>query len=110
MAIDAATPKPLTIYMIGLSLAPCAMLVAFMCSRGSAAIDIIVALSTLWMVAVGAMIVISPVPLATWIIGVAFAPAVIGGLALHLKGSRFHHVGEGSEARGVAAQGSARGG
>jgi len=83
MMLDYLTPKELTVYMIAAATAPAVIGTALCYYLKFPKIDFAVISATLWLVAALAIEWISPVPLPSFLIGAALAPALIVGAILH---------------------------
>lgn len=79
MVLDVATPKELTVYMIGAAIAPAATISALLYWLRVPRFDFVVSFATLWMVSGMLIEVITPRPLSPLIAIVAVAPMVIVG-------------------------------
>jgi len=85
MVIDEATPKELTVYMIGAAIAPATALSALLYWLGVPRIDFAVCFSVLWMVSGMVIELISPKPLSPFMIVLAVAPIVIVGSVINYQ-------------------------
>jgi hypothetical protein len=83
MVLDYLTLKELTVYMIAAAIAPAVVGTALSYYLRFPTIDFVLILATLWLVAALTIELISPVPLPSFIIGAALAPALIVGAILH---------------------------
>src|SRR4030081_1038867 len=83
MVLDYLTPKELTVYMIAAATAPAVIGTGLSYYLRFAKIDFVLILATLWLVAARTIEWISPVPLPSFLIGAALAPALIVGAILH---------------------------
>ena len=83
MVIDAVTPRELTVYMIGATIAPAIVILALLYWRRVPRFDLAVAFATLWMAAWIALELISPVPLSLLFLVVAIAPLGIVGAVVN---------------------------
>jgi hypothetical protein len=88
MVLDVATPKELTVYMIGAAIAPAAAISAFMYWLRVPTFDFMVSFATLWMVSGMLIELITPKPLSPLIAIVAVAPVVIVGTVFNLRSWR----------------------
>jgi hypothetical protein len=84
MIIDKATPKELTVYMIGTALAPAAIITAVLYWLKVPRYDFSVCVSMLWLVSIIVIEIITPTPLSWTIAVIAFAPAACVGIATRL--------------------------
>ena len=84
MVLDVATPKELTVYMIGAAIAPAAAISALLYWLRVPRFDFVVSFATLWMVSGMLIEVITPKPLSPLIAIVAIAPMVIVGTVFKL--------------------------
>ena len=85
MIIDKATPKELTVYMIGTALAPAGVITAVLYWLKVPRYDFSVCVSMLWLVSILVIEIITPKPLSWMIAVIAFAPAACVGIASRLK-------------------------
>jgi len=83
MMLDYLTPKELTAYMIAAATAPAVIGTGLCYYLKFPKIDFAVISATLWLVAALTIEWISPVPLPSFLIGAALAPALIVGAILH---------------------------
>lgn len=83
MMLDYLTPKELTVYMIAAATAPAVIGTGLCYYLKFPKIDFAVISATLWLVAALTIEWISPVPLPSFLIGAALAPALIVGAILH---------------------------
>jgi hypothetical protein len=83
MVLDYLTPKELTVYMIAAATAPAVIGTGLSYYLRFPKIDFVLILATLWLVAALTIEWISPVPLPSFLIGAALAPALIVGAILH---------------------------
>jgi hypothetical protein len=88
MVLDVATPKELTVYMIGAAIAPAAVISALLYWFRVPRFDFAVSFSTLWMVSGMLIEVITPKPLSPLIPIVAVAPLVIVGVVFNVHNWR----------------------
>ena len=88
MVIDVATPKELTVYMIGAAIAPATAISALMYWLRVPRIDFAVSFATLWMVSVMLLELITPKPLSPMMPWVAFLPMAIVGTVINVQGWR----------------------
>ena len=88
MVLDVATPKELTVYMIGAAIAPAALISALLYWLRVPRFDFAVSLATLWMVSGMLIELITPTPLSPLIVIVAVAPMVIVGAVFNLHSWR----------------------
>jgi hypothetical protein len=83
MVLDSLTPKELTVYMIAAATAPAVIGTGLAYHlRSLPRIDFVMISATLWLVAALTIEWISPVPLPSFMIGAALAPALIVGAIL----------------------------
>lgn len=85
MVIDAVTPKELSVYMIGATLAPATAVLAVLYWRKVPGLDFAVIFATLWMVSGMVLEIVTPKPLSPWVAGVAVAPLLIVGIVVNLQ-------------------------
>lgn len=85
MVIDALTPKELTVYMIGVTIAPAVVILAVLYWKRVSRFDFAVAFATLWMTTCIVLELISPKPLSLLLIVVAVAPLVIVGAVVNFR-------------------------
>ena len=85
MIIDKATPKELTVYMIGTALAPAGVITAVLYWLKVPRYDFSVCVSMLWLVSILVIEIITPKPLSWMIAVIAFAPAACVGIASRLN-------------------------
>jgi len=85
MVLDVATPKELTVYMIGAAIAPAATISALLYWLRVPRFDFVVSFATLWMVSGMLIEVITPRPLSPLIAIVAVAPMVIVGAVFKVQ-------------------------
>jgi len=83
MVVDILTPKELTVYMIAAATGPAAIGTALCYFLQIPKIDFAMIFASLWLTALMAIEWISPAPLPNFVIGGAFAPALIVGAVLH---------------------------
>ena len=83
MVLDHLTPKELTVYMIAAATAPAVIGTGLCYYLRFPKIDFALISATLWLVAALTIEWISPVPLPSFLIGAALAPALIVGAILH---------------------------
>ena len=83
MVLDYLTPKELTVYMIAAASAPAVIGSGIAYYLRFPRIDFAMIAATLWLVAVLIIEFISPVPLPSFLIAAALAPALIVGAILH---------------------------
>ena len=83
MVLDYLTPKELTVYMIAAATAPAVIGTALSYYLRFPTIDFVLILATLWLIAALTIEWISPVPLPSFMMGAALAPALIVGAILH---------------------------
>jgi len=83
MVLDHLTPKELTVYMIAAATAPAVIGTGLSYYLRFPKIDFALISATLWLVAALTIEWISPVPLPSFLIGAALAPALIVGAILH---------------------------
>jgi hypothetical protein len=69
MVIDALTPKELTVYMIGATMAPAVVILAGLHWKRVSSFDFTVAFATLWMTTWIVLELISPKPLSLLVVG-----------------------------------------
>jgi len=83
MVIDHLTPKELTVYMIGVAIAPAVIGAGLCYYLQFPRIEFAVIFAALWLVAALTIEWISPAPLPNFLIGAALAPPLIIGAVLH---------------------------
>jgi len=88
MVLDVATPKELTVYMIGAAIAPAAAISALLYWLRVPRFDFVVSFAILWMVSGMLIELITPKPLSPLIAIVAVAPMVIVGTVFNLRNWR----------------------
>jgi hypothetical protein len=88
MVIDVATPRELTVYMIGAAIAPAIAITAFLYWLRVPGLDFAVSFATLWLVSGIAIELITPKPLSPLFVIAAFAPMVIVGIVINLQSWR----------------------
>ena len=84
MVIDAVTPKELTVYTIGATIAPATGILAVLYWLKIPRLDFAVIFATLWMVTGMVLEIVTPTPLSFWVAGVAVAPLLITGIVVNL--------------------------
>ena len=85
MVIDAATPKELSVYMIGAAIAPATAISATLYWLRVPRTDFAVIFATLWMISVMVLELITPKPLSPLMVLIAFVPMVIVGIVLNFQ-------------------------
>ena len=85
MVIDAATPKELSVYMIGAAIAPATAISATLYWLRVPRTDFAVIFATLWMISVMVLELITPKPLSPLMVLIAFVPLVIVGIVLNFQ-------------------------
>jgi hypothetical protein len=85
MVIDAVTPKELTVYVIGATIAPAAAILAVLYWLKVPVLDFAVIFATLWMISGMVLEIVTPKPLSPWVAGVAVAPLLIVGIVVNLQ-------------------------
>jgi hypothetical protein len=85
MVLDVITPKDLSVYMIGATLAPPVAVLALLYWKKVPRFDFVVALATLWMVTGIVLELITPTPMSPIAAIVAIAPLVAVGIAVHVR-------------------------
>jgi hypothetical protein len=88
MIIDIATPKELTVYMIGAATAPATVITALLYWLRVPRLDFAVSSTTLWLVSGMVIELITPKPLSPFIALAAFAPMAIVGIVIHFQNWR----------------------
>jgi hypothetical protein len=83
MVLDHLTPKELTVYMIAAATAPAVIGTALSYYLRFPTIDLVSISATLWLIAALTIEWISPVPLPSFMIAAALAPALVVGAILH---------------------------
>jgi hypothetical protein len=83
MVLDHLTPKELTVYMIAAAIAPAVIGTALSYYLRFPTIDLVLISATLWLIAALTLEWVSPVPLPSFMIGAAVAPALVVGAILH---------------------------
>src|SRR6478609_9733343 len=82
MVVDIATPKELTVYMIGAAIAPAIAIAAHLHWLRVPRFDFAVSFATLWLVSGIVIELITPKPLSPLVAFVAVAPMVIVGTVM----------------------------
>ena len=85
MVVDIATPKELTVYMIGAAIAPAIAIAALLHWHGVPRLDFAVIFATLWLVSGIVIELITPKPLSPLVALVAVAPMVIVGTVINFQ-------------------------
>lgn len=85
MVIDVLTPKELTVYAIGVAIAPATAVSALFYWLGVPRIDFAVCFSALWMVTGMVLELISPVPLSPFAIVVTLLPILVVGTVINFQ-------------------------
>jgi hypothetical protein len=85
MVIDAVTPKELTVYTIGATIAPATGILAVLYWLKIPRLDFAVIFATLWMVTGMVLEIVTPTPLSSWVAGVAVVPLLITGIVVNLQ-------------------------
>jgi hypothetical protein len=85
MVLDAVTPKELSVYTIGVAIAPVTVVSAILCWLRVQRIDFAVVFATLWMVTEMVLELITPRPLSPLMAVVAIAPLVIVGVVINFQ-------------------------
>jgi hypothetical protein len=85
MVLDALTPRELTVYMIGVAIGPAVIATAVFYYLRFPRIDFVVLFAALWLASGDAIGLMSPRPLPSLLIGMAFIPPLLVGCALHLR-------------------------
>jgi hypothetical protein len=85
MVIDIATPKELTVYMIGAAIAPAIAITALLHWLRVPRLDFAVSFATLWLVSGIVIELITPKPLSPLVALVAVAPMVIVGTVINFQ-------------------------
>jgi hypothetical protein len=85
MVIDIATPKELTVYMIGAAIAPAIAITAHLHWLRVPRLDFAVSFATLWLVSGIVIELITPKPLSPLVAFVAVAPMVIVGTVINFQ-------------------------
>ena len=85
MVIDAATPKELSVYMIGAAIAPATAISATLYWLRVPRTDFAVIFATLCMISVMVLELITPKPLSPLMVLIAFVPLVIVGIVLNFQ-------------------------
>jgi len=88
MILDIATPKELTVYMIGAATAPATVITALLYWLRVPRLDFAVSFTTLWLVSGMVIELITPKPLSPFIAMAAAAPIVIVGIVIHFQNWR----------------------
>jgi hypothetical protein len=92
MMVDVLTPKELTVYMIGVTIAPAIAILAVLYWKRVPKFDFAVAFVTLWMVCWIVLALIAPKLLSLLVVVVAVAPLVIFGAVVNfLRWRRARH-------------------
>jgi hypothetical protein len=85
MVIDVATPKELSVYMIGAAIAPATALSALLYWLRVPRLDFAVSFATLWLVSVMLLELITPKPLSPLMPAIAFVPLAIVGIVINVQ-------------------------
>jgi hypothetical protein len=85
MVIDVVTPKELTVYAIGVGIAPATGVSALLYWLGVPRIDFAVCFSALWMVSGMVLELISPVPLSPLAVPVTLLPILVVGTVINFQ-------------------------
>jgi hypothetical protein len=85
MVIDVATPKELTVYMIGTAIAPATTITALLYWLRVPTLDFAVSFATLWLVSGMVIELITPKPLSPFLALVTVAPMVIVGIVINFQ-------------------------
>jgi hypothetical protein len=85
MVIDVLTPKELTVYMIGATIAPAIAILAVLYWKRVPKFDFAVAFATLWMASWIVLALISPKPLPLFVVVIAVAPLLIFGAVVNFQ-------------------------
>jgi hypothetical protein len=85
MIIDVVTPKELTVYVIGATLAPAVVILALLHWKRVPRFDFVAAFATLWMASWIVLELISPKPMSLLLIPVAVAPLVAVGAVINYR-------------------------
>jgi hypothetical protein len=85
MVVDVLTPPELTVYAIGMALAPATLISALLYWLGVPRIDFAVCFSVLWMVSGMVLELISPQPLSPYMIIVVVLPTVAVGIVINFQ-------------------------
>jgi hypothetical protein len=85
MVLDVITPKELSVYIIGATLAPPVAILALLYWKRVPRFDFAVALATLWMVTGIVLELLTPTPLSLVAAAIAAAPLVVVGIIFHVR-------------------------
>ena len=85
MVVDVLTPPELTVYAIGMALAPATLISALLYWLGVPRIDFAVCFSVLWMVSGMVLELISPQPLSPYMIIVVVLPTMAVGIVINFQ-------------------------
>jgi hypothetical protein len=85
MALDALTPRELTVYMIGSAIAPVTVVSAILYWLRVPTIDFAVVFATLWMVTEMVLEFITPKPLSPLMALIAIAPMLMVGIVINFQ-------------------------
>ena len=85
MVIDAVTPQELSVYMIGMTIAPAIVILAVLYWKRVSRFDFAVALATLWMVTWIVLELISPKPLSLLLAAAAAVPLLAVGAVVNFR-------------------------
>jgi len=88
MVIDALTPKELTVYMIGVAIAPFIIILAVLYWKRVPRLDFVIIFGALWMTTGIVLELITPKPLSLFAVWIALAPLVIIGAAINFQRSK----------------------
>ena len=96
MVIDAITPPELSVYQIGATTAPAAVIMAVLYLKRISRFDFAVALATLWMVTWIVLELVSPKPLSLLLALAAVAPLLAIGAVVNFRRWRESRLRPGS--------------
>jgi len=96
MVIDAITPPELSVYQIGATTAPAAVIMAVLYLQRISRFDFAVALATLWMVTWIVLELVSPKPLSLLLALAAVAPLLAIGAVVNFRRWRESRLRPGS--------------
>jgi hypothetical protein len=85
MALDALTPRELTVYMIGSAIAPVTVVSAILYWLRVPTIDFAVVFATLWMVTEMVLEFITPKPLSPLMALIAVVPMLMVGIVINFQ-------------------------
>jgi hypothetical protein len=88
MLIDALTPKELSVYTVGVAIAPATAISAALYWLRVPKLDFAVVFATIWMASEMVLEMVTPAPLSPLMSIVAVAPLLIVGIVINVQGWR----------------------